>query len=194
MHVPDGFLDTPTSLACLGAAAAALGIGVRGARRQLDDRLAPLTGTVAAFTFGAQMLNFPVAAGTSGHVLGGALAAVLLGPWVGSLAVGVVVAVQALNLYPILYLNLVAALANVDPAMEEAAANLGCTGWRRFRRITLPLINPGLFAGGTLVFIWSFTELGVPLIFDYDRIAKMPLVVDTRNALKRYDLPSIFRL
>jgi len=66
-------------------------------------------------------------------------------------------------------LNLTAALANVDPAMEEAAENLGCTGFRKFRRITLPLIMPGLFAGGIIVFIFAFTELGVPLIFDYAR-------------------------
>src|SRR5208283_2242252 len=58
--------------------------------------------------------------------------------------------VEALSLYPIIYLNAVAALANVDPAMEEAAQNLGCTGLRRFRRITLPLIRPGLFAGCTI--------------------------------------------
>lgn len=81
--------------------------------------------------------------------------------------------VQALSLYPIIYLNAVAALANIDPAMEEAAQNLGCTGLRRFRRITLPLIRPGLFAGGTIVFIWAFTELGTPLIFDYDRVTSV---------------------
>lgn len=84
-----------------------------------------------------------------------------------------VVIVQAFNLYPILYLNIVAALANVDPAMEEAAANLGCTGLRKFRRVTLPLITPGVFAGGTIVFIWAFTELGVPLIFDYARVTSV---------------------
>jgi iron(III) transport system permease protein len=82
-----------------------------------------------------------------------------------------VVLVEALSLYPIIYLNATAALANVDPAMEEAAENLGCRGARRFRRITLPLIKPGLFAGATIVFIWTFTELGVPLVFDYDRVA-----------------------
>jgi iron(III) transport system permease protein len=86
-----------------------------------------------------------------------------------------IVIVQALNLYPIMYLNIVAALANVDPAMEEAAANLGCTGFRKFRRITLPLINPGVFAGGTIVFIWSFTELGVPLIFDFARVTSVQI-------------------
>ena len=83
--------------------------------------------------------------------------------------------VEALSLYPIIYLNAVAALANIDPAMEEAAQNLGCTGLRRFWKITLPLIRPGLFAGGTIVFIWSFTELGTPLIFDYDRVTSVQI-------------------
>ena len=86
-----------------------------------------------------------------------------------------VVLVEALSLYPIIYLNAVAALANIDPAMEEAAQNLGCTGFRRFWKITLPLINPGLFAGGTIVFIWSFTELGTPLIFDYARVTSVQI-------------------
>lgn len=83
--------------------------------------------------------------------------------------------VSALSLYPIVYLNCAAALANVDPALEEAAQNLGCTGLRRFRRVTLPLIKPGLFAGGTIVFIGGFTELGVPLIFDYSRLTSVQI-------------------
>ncbi|MDO8541165.1 MAG: iron ABC transporter permease [Opitutaceae bacterium] len=86
-----------------------------------------------------------------------------------------VAVVEALSLYPIIYLNAVAALANIDPAMEEAAQNLGCTGLRRFWKITLPLIRPGLFAGGTIVFIWAFTELGTPLIFDYDRVTSVQI-------------------
>ena len=73
--------------------------------------------------------------------------------WLGEGRIWGVVALIALNLYPILYLNVLAALANVDPAMEEAAENLGCTGYRRFFKITLPLIKSGLFAGGTIVFI-----------------------------------------
>ena len=94
-----------------------------------------------------------------------------LGPidWIGTARYWGVIALQALSLYPILYLNVAAALANVDPAMEQAAENLGCTGFRKFFRITLPLIMPGLFAGGTIVFIWSFTELGTPLIMNYTR-------------------------
>jgi len=83
--------------------------------------------------------------------------------------------VIALTLYPIIYLNAVAALANVDPAMEEAAENLGCTGLRRFWKITVPLIKPGLFAGGTIVFIWAFTELGTPLIFDYAQVTSVQI-------------------
>lgn len=78
-----------------------------------------------------------------------------------------VVIMEALHLYPIIYLNATASLANLDPSLEQAAENLGATRWTRFRRITLPLILPGLFAGGTIVFIWSFTELGTPLMFDY---------------------------
>ncbi len=86
-----------------------------------------------------------------------------------------VVIVEALALYPIIYLNAIAALANVDPALEEAAQNLGCTGLRRFWKITLPLINPGLFAGGTIVFIWAFTELGTPLVFDYAQVTSVQI-------------------
>jgi iron(III) transport system permease protein len=78
-----------------------------------------------------------------------------------------VVVCEALSLYPIIYLNATAALANLDPALEEAAENVGAGPWRRFLMITLPLIRPGLFAGGTIVFIWSFTELGTPLMFDF---------------------------
>jgi iron(III) transport system permease protein len=94
-----------------------------------------------------------------------------LGPvdWLGKSRYLGVIILQALSLYPIMYLNVSAALANIDPAMEQAARNLGSTPFARFRRITLPLIMPGLFAGGTIVFIWSFTELGTPLIMNYQR-------------------------
>jgi len=86
-----------------------------------------------------------------------------------------IVALNALSLYPILYLNAAASLANIDPAMEEAAENLGCRGWKKFWRITLPLMRPGLFAGCTIVFIWAFTELGVPLIFNYQRVTSVQI-------------------
>ena len=95
--------------------------------------------------------------------------------WLGANRFWGIVLLNALHLYPILYLNVLAALANVDPAMEEAAENLGCTGFRRFFKITLPLIRPGVFAGGTIIFIWSFTELGVPLIFDFTRVTPVQI-------------------
>jgi iron(III) transport system permease protein len=95
--------------------------------------------------------------------------------WFAANQFGGIALIEALSLYPIIYLNAVAALANVDPAMEEAAQNLGCTGFRRFFKITLPLIRPGLFAGGTIVFVWAFTELGVPLIFDYPRVTSVQI-------------------
>lgn len=98
MHVPDGFLDAPTSIATGVFAAGALGVALRRARNELDDRTAPMAGLVATFVFAAQMVNFPVGLGTSGHLLGGALAAVLVGPWTGLLAVSVVLIVQALLL------------------------------------------------------------------------------------------------
>ncbi len=95
--------------------------------------------------------------------------------WLGANQFLGIAVVSAFSLYPIIYLNAIAALANIDPAMEEAAANLGCVGLRRFRRITLPLIKPGLFAGGTIVFIWAFTDLGVALIFDYPRVTSVQI-------------------
>ena len=95
MHVPDGFFDVPVSLGAGAIAAAGVAVCLRGAKRELDDRTAPMAGLVAAFVFAAQMLNFPVAAGTSGHLLGGALAAILVGPYTAVLCVAVVLIVQA---------------------------------------------------------------------------------------------------
>jgi cobalt/nickel transport system permease protein len=96
MHVPDGFLDAPTSIATGVVAVGGVALALRGARRELDDRTAPMAGLVATFVFAGQMMNFPVAAGTSGHLLGGALAAVLAGPWTAVLCLSTVLMVQAL--------------------------------------------------------------------------------------------------
>ncbi len=96
MHIPDGFINGATSLGAGVLAAGGLGAALRQGSRALKDRQIPLAGLVAAFVFALQMLNFPVAAGTSGHLLGGALAAVLLGPWMGIVVLSVVVIVQAL--------------------------------------------------------------------------------------------------
>lgn len=99
-----------------------------------------------------------------------------------------IVLMNALHLYPILYMNIAAALANLDPAMEQAAENLGCPPWRRFFKITLPLAMPGVFAGASIVFIWSFTELGVPLVFDYARVAPVQ-IFDGIKGLDKNPIP-----
>lgn len=97
MHIPDGFLNTGTSVVTGVAAAAAVGYGLYKAREELDEKSVPLLALCAAFVFAAQMLNFPVAGGTSGHFLGGVLAAVLLGPWLGSLVIALVLLIQCLG-------------------------------------------------------------------------------------------------
>ncbi|HEY8666193.1 MAG TPA: iron ABC transporter permease [Tepidisphaeraceae bacterium] len=106
--------------------------------------------------------------GTLTQLLGGGGPAGI--DWLGRLRVVGIILVEALHLYPIMLLNVQASLANIDPAMQQAAANLGASRWTIFRKITLPLIRPGLFAGATLVLIWSFTELGTPLMFDFNTI------------------------
>jgi cobalt/nickel transport system permease protein len=96
VHIPDGFINAPTSLAAGAVAAGGVGVSLRRAAETLQEKQAPLAGLVAAYIFAVQMLNFPVAAGTSGHLLGGVLAAVLVGPWAGALCVSVVLLVQGL--------------------------------------------------------------------------------------------------
>lgn len=96
MHIPDGFLDAPTSIGTGLLAVGATALSLRQARRELGDTGPVLAGLVACFIFAVQMVNFPVGAGTSGHLLGGALAAVLVGPWTGVLVMTTVLMVQAL--------------------------------------------------------------------------------------------------
>ena len=95
MHVPDGFIDAPTAAVAGVVAIGGVGVSLRRAGEVLDERGVPLAGLTAAFVFAAQMLNFPVAGGTSGHFLGAALAAILLGPWLACLTLAVVLGVQA---------------------------------------------------------------------------------------------------
>ncbi len=96
MHIPDGFVSTGTAAATWLASAGSIGYAVRHVNRELNERQVPLMGVTAAFIFAAQMMNFAVVGGTSGHLLGGALAAILLGPWAGMLVLTSVLAVQAL--------------------------------------------------------------------------------------------------
>lgn len=96
MHIPDGLIDGRTSAAAGIVAIGAITLALRRLAATVDERQVPMMGLAAAFTFAVQMLNFPVAGGTSGHLLGGALAAVLVGPAAGAVCVSVVLLVQAL--------------------------------------------------------------------------------------------------
>lgn len=95
--------------------------------------------------------------------------------WLGQGGFWGIVILQVLSLYPIMFLNVSAAMANVDPTLREAAQNLGAGGWRLFRTVTLPLILPGYFAGAIIVFIWAFTDLGTPLIFGFSRVVPVQI-------------------
>ena len=96
MHIPDGFLAITISIFCWVISAAVIGVAISRTNKSLGEKQIPLMGVMAAFIFAAQMINFPVAGGTSGHLLGGALAAIVLGPWAGMLVMTAVIAVQGL--------------------------------------------------------------------------------------------------
>ncbi|MEN9923132.1 MAG: hypothetical protein RIS09_646 [Actinomycetota bacterium] len=94
MHIPDGFLNAPVSLGAVVLAASATAVALKKSKGSIEAEVAPMVGLTAVFIFAAQMLNFPVAVGTSGHLLGGALATILVGPWAGLLAMVVVLGLQ----------------------------------------------------------------------------------------------------
>ncbi|MFI4913152.1 MAG: ABC transporter permease [Sedimentisphaeraceae bacterium JB056] len=101
--------------------------------------------------------------------------------WLGT-GFAAVVILQALHLFPIMYLNLTASLSNLDPMYYEAARSCGSSRLRTFFRITLPLIRPGIFAGGSIVFIWAFTDIGTPLIFDYNELAAVKIFNELKQS------------
>jgi cobalt/nickel transport system permease protein len=145
LHIPDGFLSTPVAAVFYVLAGIAVGMAVRQTNRTLKESTAPLMGVLAAFIFAAQMMNFPVAGGTSGHMLGGALAAILLGPWAAIIVMTSVVGIQALvfqdgglaalgaNVF-----NMGIATAVVGYAIYKAVAAAG--------RYSRPFILAGTFA------------------------------------------------
>jgi len=96
MHIPDGFLSAPVAVATGVVAVAAIAVAVKMTNKKMGEKQVPMMGVLAAFIFAAQMLNFPVAGGTSGHFVGAALAAILLGPWATVLILSSVLVVQSL--------------------------------------------------------------------------------------------------
>lgn len=151
MHIPDGFLSPEVAAACALPAAGAVAYGLRRANRELDERRVPLLGVTAAFVFAAQMLNFPVAGGTSGHFLGAALAAILLGPWLAGLVLSVVLVVQAFVFADggitalganVLNMGVIGALV-VGGLMVAARRVLGWVGMASSRGVLLAVAGAG---------------------------------------------------
>jgi cobalamin biosynthesis protein CbiM len=172
VHVPDGYLDAATTAGTAAVAAAGVAIALRGARRELDERTAPMAGLTAAFVFAVQMMNFPVAFGTSGHLIGGALTAVLVGPWTAVLCMTVVLMVQALVFADG---GLTALGTNVTlMALVAVAAGYGIfVGLRR----VLPAGRTGLLtAAGVGAFLSVPTAaLAFVLLFSAGGVADVPL-------------------
>ena len=149
LHIPDGFLSLPVSLVCWGLAVIGVGIALWRTRQTLGERQAPLMGVLAAFIFAAQMLNFTVVGGTSGHLIGGALAAILLGPWAAILTMTTVVAIQALLFQD-------GGLLVMGANITDMAIIAPLVGYGIYRGVRLLAGERrwGLFVGG-LVAAWS---------------------------------------
>lgn len=162
LHIADGVIETPVAAGFAALAVAAVAVCLARGRRALDDRLAPMAGLVAAFVFAAQMLNFPVLPGVSGHLVGGALAALLVGPWVAVLCVSVVVMVQALVFadggLSALGLN----LTNMA-VVSTAAAYLVVAGLRP----VLPRTIPGLAVTAFLASVVSVVAAALGFVGQY---------------------------
>jgi iron(III) transport system permease protein len=179
--------------ATLGVAAAVLLDRFQFPGRRLLAALVPLPLMVPPFV-GA--MGIKQLLGQSG-ALNALLAAVgLIDPlhpidWLREGRFAAVVGLTALHLYPIVYFNVQAALAGLNVELEEAAASLGCHGWRRFRRVTLPLLGPSLFAATSIVFIWALTELGVPLMCDYTRVTSVQIFTGLKDVGRN---PSVYAL
>jgi cobalt/nickel transport system permease protein len=149
VHIPDGYISLATSAGAAVVAAGGVGVALRQTGRQLGEKQIPLAGLTAAFVFAAQMLNFPVGAGTSGHLIGGALAAILLGPWLGALVVAVVVIVQAL-----LFAD--GGIVALGLNIVNMALVPGAVGWVVFRALARVLPKTtGAAVGSVMVGAWA---------------------------------------
>lgn len=172
MHMSDGLLDAKTSLLFGVVAVAGLALAMVLARRDLNDRTAPMAGLVAAFVFAVQMLNFPVLPGVSGHLLGGALAAILAGPWVGALCIGIVLIVQALMFADGGLTALGANITNMA-LIGTAAGYLIALALRGFARRG----KPGLLAVSFLAALLSTVVASLGFVLEYAIGGQAPISI-----------------
>ncbi len=174
LHAPDGFLAAPVAVGTALISLGVLAVAVRASGSELGERRVPLAGMAAAFVFAAQMVNFPVASGTTGHLLGACLAATLLGPWVGSLAVAVVVVVQALLFAD----GGVSALGYNLLNMAIVPAFGGWALYRLFRRL-LPATTAGVVGATGLAAGASVVLSAMALSLEWLFGATVPVPFDT---------------
>ena len=174
MHAPDGFLTAGTAAATGVISAGTIGVALRQTRDRLADKQIPLAGLAAAFIFAAQMVNFPVAAGTTGHLLGGALAAILLGPSVGAIVVAIVVVVQALLFAD----GGLTALGYNVLNMAIVTAFGGYAAFRLFRRL-LPRNAGGVIAASGLAALVSVVLSAAAFSIQWLFGASAPIPFDT---------------
>jgi cobalt/nickel transport system permease protein len=161
MHAPDGFINAPVSLGTGAVSASFLALALSRARTELDEKAAPMAGLVAAYVFAVQMLNFPVALGTSGHLMGGALAAILIGPWTGMIAVSTVVILQAL-----LFAD--GGLTALGFNVFNMAIITVITGWLMFKLVTKVIKGrTGIIVGAFLAALVSVPASAVAFVFQY---------------------------
>lgn len=139
MHIPDGFLDLKTAVATAAASTALLGYSIKQTKKQLEERQIPLMGVMAAFIFAAQMINFPIIGGTSGHLVGGVLAAVAFGPWTASLIITSILILQSLLFY--------------DGGLTVLGANI------LNMAIIAPFLGYGVYRGVSLIIPNSFGRI-----------------------------------
>ena len=152
LHIPDGFASAPVAAAGWALAAVAVAFAARRAERGLDERAAPLMGVMAAFVFAAQMVNFPVAGGTSGHLVGAALTAILLGPWAAIVVMTAVVALQALLFQD-------GGLAAFGLNALNLAVIAVLVGWGAHRLLApLRRLHPALAAASVFAAAWLAVE------------------------------------
>lgn len=174
VHAPDGFLNAGTALATGAVSVGTVGLALRQAKDHLKEKAVPLAGITAAFIFAAQMFNFPVAAGTTGHLLGAGLAAILLGPSVGAVVVTIVVVVQALAFAD----GGLTALGYNVLNMSIVPAYGGYAVFRMFRRL-LPRSGSGLVAATGLAAWASVVMSSIAFSIEWLFGATAPVAFDT---------------
>ncbi len=162
MHIPDGFISAPVSGAAALVSASAIALALKKSRGSMEAEVAPMAGLTAVFIFAVQMLNFPVAAGTSGHLLGGALAAILVGPWVALLAMTVVLSLQA-------FIFADGGLSAIGLNILNMGVLTVLIGWLLFRAVltVLPKKNSNVVLASAVAAFVSVPVSALGFVFEY---------------------------